>query len=62
LVLRVDRDLQWNELAGIFLGDPSADAAALKKEAARLRKRFQLVKEKLLEQGKQQGLFGGRQT
>jgi RNA polymerase sigma-70 factor, ECF subfamily len=59
LVLRVDRDLQWNELAEIFLGDPSADAAELKKEAARLRKRFQLVKEKLLELGKKQGLFGG---
>lgn len=57
LVLRVDRDLQWNELAEIFLDDPNADAAELKKEAARLRKRFQLVKEKLLEQGKKQGLW-----
>lgn len=59
LVLRVDRDLQWNELAEIFLGHPNADAAELKREAARLRKRFQLVKEKLLDLGKKQGLFGG---
>lgn len=62
LVLRVDRELQWNELAEIFLDDPEADPAALKKEAARLRKRFQLVKEKLLELGKKQGLFGGGST
>jgi RNA polymerase sigma-70 factor (ECF subfamily) len=59
LVLRVDRDLQWSELAEIFLDGSEPDAAALKKEAARLRKRFQLVKERLLEQGKKQGLFGG---
>lgn len=59
LVLRVDRELQWNELAEIFLDDPNADAAALEREAARLRKRFQLVKEKLLALGKKQGLFGG---
>lgn len=59
LVLRVDRELQWNELAEIFLDDPNADAAALKREAARLRKRFQLVKERLLAEGKKQGLFGG---
>lgn len=59
LVLRVDRGLAWNELAQIYLGDPNADAATLKREAARLRKRFQLVKEKLLEQGRKQGLLGG---
>ena len=59
LVLRVDRELGWNELAEIFLEDGEPDDATLKKEAARLRKRFQLVKERLLEMGKKQGLFGG---
>lgn len=60
LVLRVDRDLGWNELAEIFLeGEGEPDAATIKREAARLRKRFQLVKERLLEDGKKQGLFKG---
>ena len=53
LILRVDRGLQWNELALALSDEPPADLA---KEAARLRKRFQLVKEKLLELGRQQGL------
>jgi RNA polymerase sigma-70 factor (ECF subfamily) len=48
LVLRVDRDLSWLELARIMLGDePSPNEQALKTEAARLRKRFQYAKERL---------------
>ena len=48
LVLRVDRRLEWREVA-IALAESSPraegleDEAALKREAARLRKRFQLV-------------------
>ena len=48
LVLRIDRQLEWREIA-IAIADSSGDAArveeepALKREAARLRKRFQLV-------------------
>ena len=65
LVLRVDRDLAWNDLARIMLGDveegeragTDADEETLKREAARLRKRFQLVKEKLVELGKREGLI-----
>ena len=51
LVLRVDRGLEWAELARVFLeGEGSVtDAAGLTREAARLRKRFQLVKERLRE-------------
>lgn len=52
LVLRVDRKLAWDDLAQVF--DADADP---KKESARLRKRFQLVKEKLYTLGKARGLI-----
>jgi RNA polymerase sigma-70 factor (ECF subfamily) len=52
LVLRVDRRLEWGEIARILLdeeegGAEAADAVVLAREAARLRKRFQLVKSRL---------------
>lgn len=47
LILRVDRGLRWRELAEVMLADTRPDEEALRKEAARLRKRFQLVKERL---------------
>ena len=61
LILRVDRRLAWDELARVTLGgsaesDGEPTEEELKKESARLRKRFQLVKEKLLEMGKRAGL------
>ncbi len=43
LVLRVDRDLGWREIAQILLGE-DADAAACDRHAAALRKRFERVK------------------
>jgi RNA polymerase sigma-70 factor (ECF subfamily) len=57
LILRVDRQLAWEELARVFLdgGEPAPEE--VKRESARLRKRFQLVKEKLLELGRRRGLF-----
>jgi RNA polymerase sigma-70 factor, ECF subfamily len=60
LVLRVDRDLAWNDLALVFLDakNEESDQETLKREAARLRKRFQLVKERLLEMGRERGLVG----
>jgi RNA polymerase sigma-70 factor (ECF subfamily) len=59
LIMRVDRGLEWADIASIFLSseDGAADADALKREAARLRKRFQLVKERLTRLGKEQGLL-----
>jgi RNA polymerase sigma-70 factor (ECF subfamily) len=60
LVLRVDRQLGWNDLAlvlGESGGRDSLDAAGLAREAARLRKRFQLVKERLRELAKKEGLL-----
>jgi RNA polymerase sigma-70 factor, ECF subfamily len=60
LVLRVDRDLAWLDLARVFLGEEAASDEALQRESARLRKRFQIVKRRLLELGRQQGLWSER--
>jgi RNA polymerase sigma-70 factor (ECF subfamily) len=57
LVLRVDRELAWNELARIMLDAPDPDEVTVKREAARLRKRFQLVKERLVAMGRERGLL-----
>ncbi|MBX3188974.1 MAG: sigma-70 family RNA polymerase sigma factor [Labilithrix sp.] len=58
LILRVDRQLAWNELARVFLANDDEEPGddAIEREAARLRKRFQLVKAKLYELGKREGL------
>jgi RNA polymerase sigma-70 factor (ECF subfamily) len=48
LVLRVDRDLGWREIAQVLLG-PDADTAAIERQAATLRKRFERVKQRLRE-------------
>lgn len=52
LTLRVDRGLEWLEIAEVF-GDED-----LKKGAARYRKRFQQLKEKLARWAKEAGLIG----
>lgn len=58
LMLRVDRKLPWLDLACVLHDDDEAplDEEAKKREAARLRKRFQLLKEKLYELGRREGL------
>lgn len=49
LVLRIDKGLAWNELARVMHdGDEPLDEEGLRRESARLRKRLQLVKERLL--------------
>lgn len=61
LVLRVDRGLEWEELARVMTESADElDPAALKREAGRLRKRFQLLKKKLLELGRKEGLVSSR--
>jgi RNA polymerase sigma-70 factor, ECF subfamily len=63
LVLRVDRKLAWRDLARVLLhaGDGSSpNDEVLEREAARLRKRFQLLKEQLYELGRREGLIGDR--
>ena len=47
LVLRVDRALEWEEVARVTLGVAEPDATLLKRETERLRKRFQLLKDEL---------------
>lgn len=58
LVLRVDRELSWKELAAVFLDEKGVEpeGAALDRESARLRKRFQLVKKRLLETARARGI------
>jgi RNA polymerase sigma-70 factor (ECF subfamily) len=59
LVLRVDRNLEWNDLARVLGerdGDATLEGAVLAREAARLRKRFQLVKDKLRELARREKL------
>ncbi len=47
LVLRIDRDMSWNEVAAIMLGDRVEDEATRTQHAAWLRKRFERIKERL---------------
>jgi RNA polymerase sigma-70 factor, ECF subfamily len=61
LVLRVDRGLGWDEIARVFLDTDNPEPETLKREAARLRKRFQLVKERLRSLGEAQGLVRRRE-
>ncbi len=60
LMLRVDRQLSWDDLAVVLQGDgnPMLSVEEKKRAAARLRKRFQHVKEKLYEMGRREGLVG----
>jgi RNA polymerase sigma-70 factor (ECF subfamily) len=49
LILRVDRKLAWDDIALAFAEDPDAFSDEdRKRESARLRKRFQLVKQRLV--------------
>jgi RNA polymerase sigma-70 factor, ECF subfamily len=58
IILRIDRGLSFQELSRIFLsGEESPSAEALQRESARLRKRFQIVKQRLLSLGRARGLF-----
>lgn len=58
LILRVDRQMSWRDLATVMLpnNEPSTEET-LKREAARLRKRFQIAKEELRAMADRAGLF-----
>lgn len=62
LILRVDRKLEWNDLARVLAeGDDGSSPlvdAAVTREAARLRKRFQVIKDRLREAARREGLIG----
>jgi RNA polymerase sigma-70 factor (ECF subfamily) len=59
LILRVNRQLGWKEIAQVMVyeGEVVSDAV-LEKEAVRLRKRYQLAKDKLRRMALEQGLLG----
>ena len=58
LVLRVDRDLAWDEIAEVMRGEgpDDASAGAMAREAARLRKRFGVLKDELRVRARAAGL------
>lgn len=56
LILRVDRAMEWHDIAAVF-AEQDLEPDELKREAARLRKRFQLVTERLRELARARGLL-----
>jgi RNA polymerase sigma-70 factor (ECF subfamily) len=53
LILRIDRELAWDQIALAFVDSPGrVSEADRKREAARLRKRFQLTKQRLVAQAR----------
>jgi len=56
LVLRVDRDLPWEDVARVMLGGEAPSEAELRTESARLRKRYQLLKDDLRQRAIEAGL------
>jgi RNA polymerase sigma-70 factor (ECF subfamily) len=56
LVLRVDKNMEWRDIA-MALADHDLDEAALVREAARLRKRLQLATARLRELAAERGLL-----
>ncbi len=57
LILRVDRDLPWNEISTIMSEGEVDDAAELSKVSARLRQRFQKLKQRLRILAQERGLL-----
>jgi RNA polymerase sigma-70 factor (ECF subfamily) len=65
LLLRVDRGLSWREIARVFVPcGPNAEDLEIEREAARLRQRFQVLKQRLRQWAEAEGLLhvevGGR--
>jgi RNA polymerase sigma-70 factor (ECF subfamily) len=57
LILRVSRQLSWTEIAMVLREDGlDASEVELQREATRLRKRFQLAKDRLRELAREEGL------
>jgi RNA polymerase sigma-70 factor (ECF subfamily) len=59
LMLRVDRSLPWDALVVVLRGEDEAPLSVdeQKRQTARLRKRFQLLKDKLRELARREGLL-----
>jgi RNA polymerase sigma-70 factor, ECF subfamily len=57
LILRVDRALEWGELALVLSGRADVEEEELRRESARLRKRFQAIRERLRDLAAREGLL-----
>jgi len=57
LTLRVDRGLPWEDIARIMLAGEAQASQNVRREAARLRKRFQLLKRHLQERARIAGIL-----
>jgi RNA polymerase sigma-70 factor (ECF subfamily) len=57
LILRIDRQMEWADLARVMSGRDDLEGDELKRESAKLRKRFQSVKERLREMAVNDGLL-----
>lgn len=57
LVLRLDKSLSWEEIAGVTLAEGLPAPAALKAEAGRLRQRYKRVKDRLKQMAIVEGLL-----
>lgn len=57
LTFRVDRNLSWQEIAVAMADGKAGNGEWLKRESARLRKRFELTKEKLRTLASEAGLL-----
>ena len=56
LILRLEEGLAWRDLARVFLDERATDED-LDRESARLRKRFQLAKDRFVEAARARGLL-----
>lgn len=57
LILRVDRELPWEEIALTFLPEEEhGSQESIRRESARLRKRFELIRKKLRRLAQEQGI------
>jgi RNA polymerase sigma-70 factor (ECF subfamily) len=56
LVLRIDRDMSWKDIARVFSAADDSEEAVIR-ECARLRKRFQIVKDEIRARAKEAGLL-----
>jgi RNA polymerase sigma-70 factor (ECF subfamily) len=58
LILRIDRDMTWRDIAIAMGGDMQLEGDALARESARLRKSFERIKTELKRMAKEAGLLG----
>jgi RNA polymerase sigma-70 factor, ECF subfamily len=57
LVLRVDRNLSWEEVSRVLHDDAEADDASIRRHAINLRQRFRQLTERLRERARAEGWF-----